>query len=403
MRAAGAYIGALRSALWLRLQAWPADGGFAAFAGLRLLIAALLVLEVPRLESHDRFYFHHGGDQDYYFEYALVLLRGSYARMFSVNLGQPAMLAAFSWLLQGLVFEDVLTIAVLVNGFLLAGLSVILVGRLALEITGDRLAATVAAAVWAGMPWLLWLAFGLHPNAVQLRMPYVPGAAWLHTIADGPALFFSLLGMYYCARVLRQPRIALAVLAGIAFGVSFLFRFQFVMLLPLALLVLFISRHWLAGFATAASAALAYVPQVAYNRLASMQAGMPGVIPWLPGYVYFGLIDPVSAQVYWLNPKLNIFIDMFNGGAGLLVGIGVLLAGVLLAVLAAASVRALGGSRALLLLGAVPGCIGITLFTAIYRENVFRFTLPALPIFSVLAGWGISVLWKRYSAGPRTV
>ncbi len=50
MRAAGAYIGALRSALWLRLQAWPADGGFAAFAGLRLLIAALLVLEVPRLE-----------------------------------------------------------------------------------------------------------------------------------------------------------------------------------------------------------------------------------------------------------------------------------------------------------------------------------------------------------------
>ena len=79
------------------------------------------------------------------------------------------------------------------------------------------------------------------------------------------------------------------------------------------------------------------------------------------------------------------------------------LAGVLLAVLAAASVRALGGSRALLLLGAVPGCIGITLFTAIYRENVFRFTLPALPIFSVLAGWGISVLWQRYSAGPRTV
>jgi len=123
----------------------------------------------------------------------------------------------------------------------------------------------------------------------------------------------------------------------------------------------------------------------------------------LPGYVYFGLIDPVSAQVYWLNPKLNIFIDMFNGGAGLLVGIGVVLAGVLLAVLAAASVRALGGSRALLLLGAVPGCIGITLFTAIYWENVFRFTLPALPIFSVLAGWGISVLWKRYSAGPRTV
>ena len=359
------------------------------------------MLEVPRLESHDGFYFHHGGDQDYYFEYALVLLRGSYARLFSVNMGQPAMLAAFSWLVHGLVFEDVLTIAVLVNGFLLAGLSVILVGRLALELTSDRMAALFAAGLWAGMPWLLWLAFGLHPNAVQLRMPYVPGVAWLHTIADGPALFFSLLGMYYTARVLRQPNLATAVLAGIAFGVSLLFRIQFVILLLVALLAMAVSRRWLAGCAAAACAALAYVPQVAYNRLASMQAGMPGVIPWLPGYVYFGLIDPVSAEVYWSNSNFNVFVLAPSAGAGIWLGGVVLLALALLAVLAAASGRALGASRALLLLGGIPGSIGITLFTAIYWQNVFRFTLPAIPIFAVLVGWGASILWQRYMAPPR--
>lgn len=401
MRAWRAYLGALPAALWLRLQAWPADGMFAALAGLRLLISALLVLEVPRLESHDGFYFHHGGDQDYYFEYAQVLLRGSFARLFSVNLGQPAMLAAFSWLVHGLVFEDVLTIAVLVNGFLLAGLSVILVGRLALELTNDRLAALIAAGLWAGMPWLLWLAFGLHPNAVQLRMPYVPGVAWLHTIADGPALFFSLLGMYFTVRVVRQPVLATAVLAGIAFGVALLFRIQFVLLLLVALLALAISRRWLAGWAMAACAALAYVPQVVYNRLASMQAGMPGVIPWLPGYVYFGLIDPVSAEIYWSNPNLNVFVLTASAGAGIWMGGVALLVMALLAVLVVACVRALGASRALLLLGGIPGSIGITLFTAIYLQNVFRFTLPAIPIFAVLVGWGASLLWQRYVVAPR--
>ena len=78
-----------------------------------------------------------------------------------------------------------------------------------------------------------------------------------------------------------------------------------------------------------------------------------------------------------------------------------LLALALFAVLAAACVRALGASRALLLLGGLPGSIGITLFTAIYWQNVFRFTLPAIPIFAVLVGWGASLLWQRYMAAPR--
>ena len=78
-----------------------------------------------------------------------------------------------------------------------------------------------------------------------------------------------------------------------------------------------------------------------------------------------------------------------------------LLALALLAVLAAASVRALGASRALLLLGGIPGSIGITLFTAIYWQNVFRFTLPAIPIFAVLVGWGASILWQRNANGAR--
>ena len=194
---------------------------------------------------------------------------------------------------------------------------------------------------------------------------------------------------------------ATAVLAGIAFGVSLLFRIQFVILLLVALLALAVSRRWLAGCAAAACAALAYVPQVAYNRLASMQAGMPGVIPWLPGYVYFGLIDPVSAEVYWSNSNFNVFVLAPYAGAGIWMGGVVLLALALLAVLAAASGRALGASRALLLLGGIPGSIGITLFTAIYWQNVFRFTLPAIPVFAVLVGWGASILWQRYAATLR--
>ena len=66
---------------------------YSVLALLRMAIVALLILGFPQLESHDGWYFHHGGDQNYYFDYGLVLAEGTFEQYFSVNLGLPAIMA----------------------------------------------------------------------------------------------------------------------------------------------------------------------------------------------------------------------------------------------------------------------------------------------------------------------
>jgi len=75
---------------------------------LRMGIVALLIVGFPQLESHDGWYFHHGGDQNYYFDFGLVLARGTYEQYFSVNLGLPAIMAIIIRLFGSLTFSDLL-------------------------------------------------------------------------------------------------------------------------------------------------------------------------------------------------------------------------------------------------------------------------------------------------------
>ena len=51
---------------------------YSVLALLRMAIVALLIVGFPQLESHDGWYFHHGGDQNYYFDFGLVLAQGTY-------------------------------------------------------------------------------------------------------------------------------------------------------------------------------------------------------------------------------------------------------------------------------------------------------------------------------------
>ena len=62
--------------------------GLVALVLVRWIVVIMMIKGFPALESHDGFYFHHGGDQDYYFEYGEVLAQGSFDRYFAVNLGQ---------------------------------------------------------------------------------------------------------------------------------------------------------------------------------------------------------------------------------------------------------------------------------------------------------------------------
>ena len=90
---------------------------YSLLALLRVTIVSLLIIGFPQLESHDLWYFHHGGDQNYYFDFGLVLARGTYDQYFSVNLGLPAIMAIIIRLLDYSTFSDLLPHMVLLNGF----------------------------------------------------------------------------------------------------------------------------------------------------------------------------------------------------------------------------------------------------------------------------------------------
>ena len=379
------------------------DRVYLGFALLRLLIVLLLIVGFPPLESHDGWYFHHGGDQNYYFDFGEVLTRGTFEQYFSVNLGMPALMALAIRATGAATYSDLLPVVVLLNGFLLGGLSVLVVGRLAERLTRRERCGYLAAGLWALMPWLLWLLFWPHPRADWLRMPYVPGVAWLQGGPDGPGVFFALLGAYFLALSLDSSQLRWPLLSGAAFGVMLLFRVHFAAFILLGALALGLRRRgWHAVLFSIAAAAL-YLPQVLYNRLASLVLGTPGYNPWLPGYLYFGVLDVMAETAYYAeNHEMNIvafsyLVDAAQAllGRGALIAVVVVVAGLLAVWGFHRAGRSLGWDRAVLLFGATPAAIGVLSFSPIFIENAYRFSLPAAPFLLVLVSWVFIALTDR--------
>ena len=376
---------------------------------LRLLIVVLLIVGFPPLESHDGWYFHHGGDQNYYFDYGQVLAWGKFTQYFSVNLGMPAIMALAIRVTGASTFSDLLPLVVLMNGFLLGGLSVFVVGRFAARLTRCEHSGYLAAALWALMPWMLWLLFWPHPRADWLRMPYVPGLAWLQGSPDGPGVFFALLGTYFLSLSLDSAQFRWPFFSGAAFGVMLLFRVHFAVYLLLGVLVLGLQRRgWHVALFSIAAAAL-YLPQVLYNRMASLVLGIPGYNPWLPGYLYFGVLDVMAETAYYAeNTGMNmVALGYLVDAARALLWRETLMAAVAAFVGCLAvwgfyrAGRSLGWDRAALLFGAAPAAIGVLTFSPIFAENVYRFSLPAVPFLTVIAGWALVAFTSGSADEPK--
>ncbi len=379
------------------------DQVYLGLALLRLLIVVLMIIGFPPLESHDGWYFHHGGDQKYYFDYGEVLAWGTFTQYFAVNLGMPALMALGIRVSGASTFADLLPLVVLTNGFLLGGLSVILVGRLAAQLTRCERSGYLAAVLWTLIPWLLWLLFWLHPRSELLRMAYVPGLAWLQGSPDGPGVFFALLGAYFLTLSLDSGHLRWPLLSGAAFGVMMLYRPHFAAFLFLGVLVLVLHRRgWHVALFSICAAAL-YLPQVLYNRLASLELGTPGYNPWLPGYLYFGVLDVMAETAYYGdNPSMNMVAFRYLVDAarvflwrGALMAVVAVLVGCLSAWGFWRAGRSLGWDRAVLLFGAGPAAVGVLLLSPIFAENVYRFSLPAAPFLVVIVSWA----WVALTSG----
>ena len=100
------------------------------------------------------------------------------------------------------------------------------------------------------------------------------------------------------------------------------------------------------------------------------------------------------------NPSMNMvaFGHLQNTFRTLIAGGTVMMYLVILAVGFAVwgffrSGRSLGWDRSMLMFGAPLAAIGILILSPIFVENIYRFTLPAIPFFMVLISW----LWVALS------
>ena len=362
---------------------------------IRMLIVVLLILGFPVLESHDFWYFHHGGDQNYYFDFANVLVEGGSNQYFSVNLGWPAIMAIMMHIFDVTLFSELLPYVVIFNGIMLGGLSVVLVGKLTARLLNSVIAGYFAGLLWAVMPWLIYLLLWPHPYADLVRMPYVPGVAWLQGLPDGPGMFFILVSVYCFVRYLDSYQISWIIFSGVSCGLMLLFRVHFVTMLLLLVCVIAMRGYWWDLLLFLSVTGIMYVPQIIYNRFSSLAIGAPGYNPWLPGYLYFGFIDVMADTVfYYDNSSFNVIsVDHWIDYIVALVQ-GNFIVFCLLCVVFCLYIfcwimtrRVLDLSRSLIIFVAPLASIGILSVSSVFADNAYRFALPAIPFVLILGIW----------------
>lgn len=380
-----------------------------ALAGLvifRLFTALLIMFNILPLPADMRFgwHLHHGGDQDIMFRLAQSLLTEKPVPAV-VGLGQPLVMLPFIALLHPYYYTDIVIPLVLINGFLLAGLSILCLGLFVKHITGSERSAIWSAAVWSMLPLIAYLGLFWNPS---LRGVIVPMLGWLNGLSDGPATFFVLLAAMLLAQSREStPSVWRMVLFGMALGVAITFRVHIVFMLVVMLGYTLLQHGWRNLIVALIGSLIAYIPQAWYNwvtfrlifttgylsifRLMKHHGVYTGEIrprplseilptmPFSPQHI-MQLGDQLLAERWWLAIPV-------------LIGTMTLLGACLV-------VWKRNGWRTMVLLIIMPMAYLLPMSMAWpFREDPIRFSIPAMPYLIALgtyALWHISQHFKIY-------
>jgi hypothetical protein len=364
--------------------------GFVWLMLLRLALALLFMLNILPLELRWKWYLHHGGDQEVFLGLALSILKGQ-PQTTLVAIGQALMMMPWIVLLKPYNYFDIVVPLVLINGFLLGGLSVLLVGDMARRTTDRRGVATCAALAWAILPLLAYYGFFWHPAMLTLRAANVPKLGWLNGLADAPATFFMLLAVYLLARSLEdRPHLTWRMVGvGAAMGAALMFRVHIAPMVGFVLLYVLVAHGWRSLLVVCGAGVLTYIPQAWYNMSVFS-------MPFTTGYS--SMWDPIFADFTGGRPLIDRLrnlpfhprhlLDLWNYFIGrrpwLIIPLALAALAGLIALIDLWRVR---GWRAVALLIGVPlAYLGPMATAWPFREDVIRFTMPALPyLFVALA------------------
>jgi hypothetical protein len=366
---------------------------------LRWAVDAAFLLNVLPLAMRSGWHLHQGGDNAEIFELARSIVIGAPEESV-VGLGQAIVMMPWIALFNAYLYPDIAAPMALFDGFLLGGLSVLLVGGLARTLLRDGRTALGAAAVWAVLPLLAYFGFFWHSHADVLASTTVPKVAWLNGLSDGPTVFILLIATLLLARVMDRRAITFgrSLAVGLLLGLALMWRLQLAPMAAFLLLYVLVAHGWRAFAAALGGALIGYLPQATYNMSAF---GLPftsgyvsyGDIPQFDGALRrplsdlltnlpFDPVNPLSQVAYFVGRRPWLLVPLI---AGLAAGAVVLII----------LWRERGWRTVALLLGAPLAYQLPIMATDVFREDAIRLSMPLIP------GLIIAAVYVALSIVPR--
>jgi hypothetical protein len=307
----------------------------------------------------------------------------------------------FILLLNPYYYTDMVVPLVLINGFLLAGLSVMMVGLVAKHSTGSDQVAIGSAAAWAVVPLAAYYGFFWHHDAMILRGSVVPTLGWLNGLSDGPATFFMLLAVMMLAQGLRsqeRPTTNRLLLFGFVLGVAVTFRVHIAFMVIFLVLYALVSNGWRAVLLMGVGGLVAYIPQAIYNTVVFKLPFTTGYLSVYRFNAHTGEPRPLSEVIPTLpfSPKhiVEVTQQLLEGRSWL--GVMAIIALSAMAFVTFTLWKRRGWRAATLLIGVPLSYLIPMMTTWPFREDVIRFSIPAMPYFVAIGIYSIWLIAGRW-------
>ena len=371
---------------------------------LRLAMSWLLLNDVPRLPSHDGWYWRTGGDQALYFQIAQSFVAGQPLNK-SVSIGVSLLMAGVIKLTGLNDFRGILPWMVILHGFVLGLLSVWVMAQLTYSLTRSRWQALTAAALWTLSPYAIWLALGFHREAETLRDVYVSLQLWMKALTDPPSLFTAMLGILLVVlggeavgqKNRRWQREILFGLGGLSLGLAASLRFQTLAMSGMIWIALLWNRQWRGLALMSAGFLVGFSPQLWYNAtVAGHVLNMPYVSGWL-GFRSDGsfVFDWRSMQ---FSPQFFIGNLIFVARRQWVLALVGCLAVVIFACVVAQCWRRRGSFAALVMFGVPLASLALHIVTYVFAIDPIRFSLPALSMGIPGGVWAVFFVASKLQA-----
>ncbi len=395
-----------RSFLTTIRQKWEAmdhiQRGLIGLVLVRVVLVLLFMLNVLPLELRWRWFLHHGGDQEISFGLAQSIIAGE-PRPVLIGIGAALPMIPLILILNPYNYFDIVAPLVILNGFLLGGLSVLVVGYMAKRIIQDDRVVWWSAGIWAILPLLFYVGFFWHFDAVTVRSSAVPKIGWLNGLSDGPMMFFMMVAVMLLAYNLetgeyKHPQFWRMVGAGAAMGYAVVYRVHIAPMVVFLTLYVLMSHGWLNMLFVGIGGIIAYIPQAWYNMVVFG-------IPVTTGYsaisdkFNFGssAARPFMDRLKFLPFHPQHIAELLQYFLGSRPWLAIPLGIVILVGLAATILlwRNKGWRSVALLIGAPLSYIGLMATAWPFREDVIRFSMLCYPFLIILACYTFVCLWDQ--------